>query len=412
MRPRIQNPHAITVALVTVALESEWKERIVASTVHLPWTLEQQDFADYFSALRRPQFTVAVRNAGTILAFVDFDRDPDRALEAAGYLHQLFFGRLAIVGLGNCADPGLLLRAMRTRCAEFLAKPLDPAQLSAALERLDQEWTGKLASAPCRGQVLSLFGAKGGVGTTTVAVHLAMSLVAQERKKVLLIDNHAQLGHVCLYLGMDGSRYHFQDLIRNVGRLDAEFLKGFIAAHASGLEVLSSPDSYDPPDSIEPDALEATLQFLRGQYDFVMLDSETGMTEVSLGVMDQSDQIYLIATPDIGAIRDLSRYVSRLAQNERTTPKLHVVVNRHSSRDAVEIEQIDRAIKLPVELRIPNNYMECIRAINSGSPIAASRRSEFGLQFARWASALARPAEPQRDPAPKRSWFWKPAAGR
>ncbi len=408
MKPHIGSPQSVNIALLTVCVDAALKERLMVPTVHLPWSIVQQDFGDYFSALRRPQFEPEVKRAGAILAMVDFDGAPEQALETAAYLHQMFFGRVAIVGLCSHPDADLLVRAMRTGCGEFLKKPLDAVQLSTALERLDQQWTGKMGSAPCLGQVLCLFGAKGGVGTTTIAVHLATALVANQHKRVLLIDNHLQLGHVCLYLGLDGNRYHFQDLIRNVGRLDAEFLKGFIATHTSGLDVLSSPDSYDPPDTIDPDALERTIEFLRGEYDFVLLDSETTMAEINLAVMDRSDQIYLIATPDIGAVRDLSRYVSCLAQNEHTTPKLHVIINRHTSRDAVEIEQIDKAIKLPVEIRIPNNYMECIRAVNAGQPIAANTRSEFSVQFAKWANTLVNPAAVLQDAKPKtRFMFWR-----
>ena len=63
------------------------------------------------------------------------------------------------------------------------------------------------------GSVLSFFGAKGGVGSTTLAVHLAMYLVQCHQKRVLLIDNHPELGHVCVYLGLDGSRFHFNEVV-------------------------------------------------------------------------------------------------------------------------------------------------------------------------------------------------------
>src|SRR5208283_1576903 len=132
-------------------------------------------------------------------------------------------------------------------------------------------------------------------------------------KKVLLVDNHAQLGHVALYLGMDGSQHHFYDLVQNVSRLD---------------------------------------------HDFVLLDCEASFEDISLAIIALSNCIYLIATPEIGAIRDLSRYVDGLIQNEQATRKLQVVINRYSSHEAVTIEQIEKAVHLPIAFKIPNNYGE------------------------------------------------------
>ena len=238
------------------------------------------------------------------------------------------------------------------------------------------------------GHIISFFGSKGGVGTTTIAVNLAFFLVTQHSKRVLLIDNHAEFGHVCLYLGLDGARYHFDELIRNVNRLDSALLRGFIAKHASGLEVLASPETHDPSRSVDPDALERTLEFLRGEYDYVILDCQTSLEEASLAVMDRSDQIYLVATPDIGAIRDLSRYIDGLSRNESTSARLHVIINRYSSHGAIAIEQIEKAIRVPVEVRLCNAYFECLRAINVGEPVSPDKKSEYASQFLRWTGVL------------------------
>jgi pilus assembly protein CpaE len=269
-----------------------------------------------------------------------------------------------------------------------LSKPLDIPQLGEMLERQNKQWLATMGHGRNTGKVLSFFGSKGGVGTTTIAVNLAYTL-AQLHHRVLLIDNHGEFGHVCLYLGLDGNRYHFHELIRNVNRLDSELLRGFIAKHASGLEVLSSPESHDPNRSIDPDALERTIEFLRAEYDYLILDCETSLNELNLAVMDSSDQICLVATPEIGAVRDLSRYIDNLSRNEQATAKLQVIINRHSSNGAIGIEQIERAIRVPVQTRISNNFTECQRAINLGEPVSAEKKTEFVSQISKWAASLS-----------------------
>jgi pilus assembly protein CpaE len=402
------NPDGLQVALLTVQVERETVDQIRKTASQMPWTLVQVDYENYFSTTRLPALTQRAIEAQGCIAVVDFDKDPELALQTAECLRHSFYHKIAILALSSTTDPDLLLRAMRAGYSEFLGKPFDSDEFTDALTRLDHRWTASVARPHNSGKILSFFGAKGGVGTTTLAVHLAMFLVRGLGKKVLLIDNHAQLGHVVLYLGMDGSNHHFYDLVQNVSRLDQELLRGFIATHSSGLDVLSSPDVYGGSWKTDADSVERTLEFLSTQYDFVLLDCEASFEDINLAVIAFSNWIYLVATPEIGAIRDLSRYVDGLIQNEQATKKLQVVINRYSSHDAVTIEQIERAVHLPIAIKIPNNYGELVRSINIGEPLSADSKSDFSLQMTKWATSLVRVVTPTApEPAKKRFALWK-----
>lgn len=123
--------------------------------------------------------------------------------------------------------------------------------------------------------------------------------------------------------------------------------------------------------------------------------------------MDRSDQIYLVATPDIGAIRDLSRYIDGLSRNESTSARLHVIINRYSSHGAIAIEQIEKAIRVPVEVRLNNAYFECLRAINVGEPVSPDKKSEYASQFMRWTSVITGSGDAkQAQPARKGLFSW------
>jgi pilus assembly protein CpaE len=403
-----RNPDGLQVALLTVKVDQEAVDRICQSASHVPWALVPVNYGNYFSTTKLPALTQRAIDAQACVAVVDFDKDPELALETAEFLRQSFYHKIAILALSSTTDPDLLLRAMRAGYSEFLAKPFDSDEFTDTLTRLDQRWSATIARPQNSGKILSFFGAKGGVGTTTLAVHLAMFLVKGFGKKVLLVDNHPQLGHVVLYLGMDGSNHHFYDLVQNVSRLDQDLLRGFIATHPSGLDVLSSPDVYGGVWKTDTDSVERTLEFLSTQYDFVVLDSEASFDDINLAVVALSNWIYLIATPEIGAIRDLSRYVDGLIQNEQATKKLQVVINRYSSHEAVTIEQIEKAVHLPIAFKIANNYSQLVQSINIGEPVAAGSKSEFSLQMMKWATALVGAARPTaQEPAKKRFALWK-----
>jgi len=397
---------ALRVALLTVCVAPETAEQLAAAAAQMPWALEPLEFDQYISEQLRPHMTPAATNAQAALAIVDFDRDPQQALTTTAYLRRLFLGRITLVALGRRTDADFLMRAMRSGCNEFLDQPLAPAKFQETLDRLAEQWAVAAAQSDKWARILSFFGAMGGVGTTTVALQLAVALVGIHGRKVLLIDNHRDLGHICLYLGMDGTEYNFDELIRNVSRLDAELLRGFIATHASGLDVLSSPDLHDNRRSVDGEALRQTLQSLRSRYDYILIDCETSLSASNLAAMGCSDRIYLVATPVIGAVRNLSRYVDCLAKQSGTAEKLHVVVNRFSSQEAVGIEHIEKAIRLPVEIKICNNYFECSQAANLGEPVSPTGKSEYSRQFAQWAgtltgASLEKPAKPA-----KRRFAW------
>ncbi len=256
------------------------------------------------------------------------------------------------------------------------------------LRRLETQWSNSAAAPAAVGNILTFLGVKGGVGTTTLAVHLAIYLVQYHQKRTLLIDHHPELGHVCVYLGIDGTRFHYQEVVRSVSRLDSELLRGFVAKHPSGLEVLSSPDLCQGTKSLDPDAVTRTLEFLKTEYDYVIVDCPSSLDETTKAVVDASASVYLVATPDIGAIRDLSRYVDNLMLGNGTTEKMQVVVNRDSSRYAVNVAHIEKAIRLPVAIRLPNSYADLVRSANLGEPISLKNKSEFTSQFMKWANTL------------------------
>ncbi len=375
-------------AVITVCLDPDTAERAVQAVEKMPWLVTVSNFEAYISAARRPYIGPQLKAAHGIIAIVDFDHKPEEAVESTKYLQQLFPGKITVIALAQSREPELLLLAMRGGCTEFLHKPLKMDAFAEVLRRLERQWTAPTGRVAPLGSVLSFFGAKGGVGTTTLAVHLAMYLTQVCQKRVLLIDNHAELGHVSVYLGLDGSRFHFNEVVRNVSRLDSELLQGFVAKHSSGLEVLSSPDVCGSMNSNDPEAVSKTLEFLRMEYDFVLLDCATSLDENALAVIDVSTRVYLVATPEIGAIRDLSRYVDNLMQIDYTTEKMHVVINRFSSRYAVSVEQIEKAIRLPIAIRLPNSYTELVRSVNLGEPVSAKSKSDFSAQVIKWANTL------------------------
>jgi len=399
------NTKSVGMCVVTICVDPGSADQVRQATLreYGNFVGELQDYSPREGEL---QPLLKLQNAEASVCVIDFDRDHERAVQAAHILQQMLHGKTTLIALSEKNEPALILEAMRAGCSEYLTKPLSIEALCESLTRLRDRLKSTEAAPKTLGKTLAFLGCRGGAGCTTLAVHLAMFLCRPFGKKVLIADQHRQLGHVGLYLGLDGASYDFYELIRNVARLDRTLLNSFVTHHSSGLDVLPSPSVLNGVPSISLDAIERAVHYLAEIYEYVIIDSPRGIGDLNLVTIDCCDELYLIATPDVPALRDLSRYIDRLLQCSVPPAKLKVVINRFSSQGAVSLEQIENAIRQPVSITVPNNSVALIRAMNTGTPIAADQKSEFVLQMKKWAGSLAPSAEIVQEPPKRKFSLW------
>lgn len=197
--------------------------------------------------------------------------------------------------------------------------------------------------------------------------------------------------------------------MKNVDRLDEKLLAGFLTRHPSGLDLLPSPDMCAARYSATSEEMEAVLEFLRSQYEYIVLDSSLEYQDANSAVFGCSEEVYLVTTPDVVSLRDLSRHVEKLQLNELAADKLRIAVNRSTSNDAVSSGYVENAVHMPVSVAIPNNYAQLLRAVNVGEPISLEHRSEFRTQIGKWANRVVQAHSASKPEArkPKLFAFWR-----
>jgi pilus assembly protein CpaE len=344
-------------------------------------------FPDYFRLDDPLIIPAALQEAALAVALVDMDTNFEAALETAEVLGKLPTPRVLTVAISGESGPDAVLRAMRAGFSEFLSKPVTADQLAEVVTRFQERQTIVPTAQYSSGKVITLCGVKGGTGTTTLAVHLALALQKKFNKNVLLLDHHHQLGHVCLHLGLKPGLYHFDELCRNVDRLDAELLRGLVTRHSSGMDVVGSADVCSIGKAGAPEEVQRVLNFLRRQYDFVIID--TGLSEDDLS--SQSDEVYLVATPDVAAVRDAARFQDRYRLYESLSRRVKVVLNRANQPQGLTTESVEDTLACSV-IPVANHTAELLRAVNSGEPLDLMRRSEFMAGIVKWAERVAGPS--------------------
>ena len=340
--------------------------------------LDRLDASDaaLFQALQQWQPDVCI---------IDFDNDRQSAASRSEQIKNAM-PMTAVFALASDAHPERIIEAMRSGCSEYLLKPLARERVVEALIKHEQKKRDR--STPIRkGKVYAFVGVKGGTGVTTLTTQIA-ALAAQSGTKTLLIDQHPDLGDVSVYLRLGEHKYNFFELVQNIHRLDSELLQGFIAKHSSGLHILAAPDSFGAATKPSESALEGTIDFLREEYDLVLIDCAPGLNAYNIGAIDRADAVYLIASPELPSIRNLLRYLEHLKDFNCPQEKMRVVINRYDKRAAIREEQIEKTIRMPVSFLVPNSYAEVIEAINLGMPIPSTAKSELAATFQRWIDTL------------------------
>ncbi|MBZ5521802.1 MAG: AAA family ATPase [Acidobacteriia bacterium] len=318
---------------------------------------------------------------------VDFDQNRQDAETTAGHLDDLREHDVAIFAASSKTEPALIISAMRSGCSEYLVKPLTQDSLTGAFAKIR---TKKLERARTqqRGKVITLLGAKGGTGVTAIAVHLATFLSRLTNRSILLVDQHPDLGVSTLYLGIDKPPYHFYELVENVHRLDAKLVQGFVVHHPSGVDVLASPGAFNGAAETAPQNVEYTIDFLKTLYDYTLVDCAPGLNGLNVASIRESDEVWLIATPDVASVRNIARHLEHLARFNYPDYAIKIVINRHEKRGVITKEHFEKVLKKPVYVTLPNGYLEVMDALNSGTPMSPETRSEFAAGIRQWAEAL------------------------
>jgi pilus assembly protein CpaE len=156
---------------------------------------------------------------------------------------------------------------------------------------------------------------------------------------------------------------------------------------------------------INGDALARTIRFLASAYDFVLIDCQSGLDELNLVTANSCDEFYLVATPEVPALRDLARYLDRLLEMQLAPAKLKAVINQYGSNRSVTVAQIEKAIRHPVDLTLPADSASVMRALDAGQPISPEQKSDFGNQIKQWAAELA-PSKVEPVETKRRFAFW------
>jgi pilus assembly protein CpaE len=286
---------------------------------------------------------------------------------------------LAIFAVALNADSELILHSMRAGANEFFTWPPADEAFHSAIRRTTARREAAQGARP-PATTLMFFGAKGGAGTTTLAVNCGVELARLSKRATVIVDLKPGLGEVALFLGIR-QRFSVIDAIDNLHRLDREFLRELVVKHKSGLEILAGSDHFDRPGAADGGAIEELLRLLTRQYDYIIVDGGSQINSCTISAMYTADQLFLVANPDVPSVRNAQRLLDRVRQLGACGERVRLLLNRAAEPFPIPPKQIEGALGHPIHHTFPSDYKTVSTALNSGVPLALSGDTDLASQF-------------------------------
>jgi pilus assembly protein CpaE len=317
---------------------------------------------------------------------------------------------VAIFAVAGTSEPDLILQAMRAGANEFFPWPS-----SGITRNTEETFQGAIRKTAARRDAVSagarqpcvshvFLGAKGGAGTTTVAVNCAVELARLTKRPTAILDLKPCLGEVALFLGVR-PRFTVLDAIENLHRLDRDFLRELMSRHKSGLDILAGSEQFDRPNAQDAGAIEELLRVLGKLYDYIVVDAGNMINSCAVAALYAADTVFLVANPDVPSIRNAQRLVDRVRQLGAGSERIKILLNRISDQHLIAPKQIETALGYGIHHSFTSDYRTVSTALNSGVPLTLTNHSEISAQFGSFTRHLLGMREAAAEPERKRAFL-------
>jgi pilus assembly protein CpaE len=329
-------------------------------------------------------------DGGVDLMLLDVTLPRQDGYEVATHVRSVEAGQrhVPIIMLTVGTDVQQKVRGLRAGADDYLAKPVHQAELLARMNSLLTRFTQQSMLKPRLGRLIAVYGAKGGAGATTIAINTAIALQRDRGRKVVLVDGVLQFGDHRVFLDIGNDARGVKDAAAAPG-IDTEFLRSILVTHDSGIDLLLAPTSPEEADLVSEERFAEVIRELRRMYDYVVVDVDKRLSDLTLSILEHADEIHAVLTADLSCLKNTRLLIDTMGRIGIQGSRLRLVLNRATAHTGISASAAEGALRRKFDFRFPNEYRVATVAQNTGTPIVMSDpESSLGREFAALAKAI------------------------
>ncbi|MPM05762.1 Iron-sulfur cluster carrier protein [bioreactor metagenome] len=279
--------------------------------------------------------------------------------------------RSNVILLAEYLDVDILQSAIKSGARNIIQFPKSVKEFGEYIKKTYHDEEARIESLSgkqslsCMSQVVTVFGAKGGLGKTTLATNLAVKL-AEKRKKVALIDLDLQFGDVHVFLDIEPTDT-ISELAQEFSTPNIDLVRSYMNVHSSGVHVLCAPKSPEFAELISPEKVQSILSLLRTYYDYVIIDTPPSFNDVTITAIEGASVILFVSGLDISILKNTKLSIS-LLKSLQQMDKVRLIINRAVDVSSITLNDTKKLIDCPIWAKIPSDYKIAVTALNRGIP--------------------------------------------
>jgi pilus assembly protein CpaE len=300
-----------------------------------------------------------------------------RALQTIESLADAIPGAPTIV-YSTMADAASVRRSMVAGARDYLIKPVKPEELIRSVhgvleqeERKRMRMAGQTTETAAHGTIVTVFGAKGGIGKTTIATNLATALVRTTGSTVVLVDMDTRFGDVAIMMDV-AVEQSIADVARHLDEMDRDKIRDYLVQHHSGVYVLPAPLHPSEWRNLTPQHIQKVIELLAQSHDYVIIDTPGTFNEIIATTLEQASLILLITSMDIASIKDTALALEMLRAASVSEDKVKLTINHCTSANSLREDDVQRVLEYEVFWRIPHD-LAVSSSTQLGQPIVLTR---------------------------------------
>jgi len=282
------------------------------------------------------------------------------------------------IAYSSLADAASVRRAMVSGARDYIIKPVKPEDLTRAIygvmeqeERRRMRVSGERPEAPARGTVVTIFGAKGGIGKTTISTNLATALVRATSSTVVLVDMDTRFGDVAIMMDV-AVEQSIADLARRVDEIDRDTVRDYLVRHHSGVLILPAPLHPTEWRNVTPQQITKIINLLAQSHDYVIIDTPGTFNEIVASTLECAALILLVTSMDIASIKDTALALEMLQSAGVSEDKVKLMINHSTAANTLREEDVERVLEYSVFWRIPHD-LNVATSTQLGQPVVITK---------------------------------------